>query len=59
MHDLALVLMGAPVFKALAMGKGTTLGPFHADLPLSNILAAFIMDLEELRYGVFCTGEKM
>lgn len=59
MQDLALVLMGAPVFKALAIGKGTTLGPFHADLPLSNILAAFILDLEVHRSRVFLSGEKM
>lgn len=36
-HDLAFVLIGVPVFFAFAIGRGTTKGPFHDDLPNATI----------------------
>ena len=42
--DLAFVLMGVPLLMASLMGKGTMLGPFHAERD-SNLNAHFIATL--------------
>lgn len=42
-HDLAFVLMGVPFFLACAIGKGTTNGPFHEDLPNATSDALIVL----------------